>query len=269
MGGLGLSISRSIYSLMWLDGSALVSRSRNHSSASETPSRRPRQPPAWISAHNALVYSFSMSFERAALVVNDKFVALTGRNAFFPHKPADFHATCAAYARVSAALQLSLLAVAGPGALLWLYLAELGWQLPVHPASAMFVSNHPSLHAPGRPTSPGVAHGVGGCQPTSSIYLGGWYDWLVCFSNFHTEHHDFPDVPAFRLRELRDAAPAFYAEGSLAGARDGWWSTMRRTFAGRSFYACSGDMEAVESSDGDAELTERSGGGASAEPQFS
>ena len=115
----------------------------------------------------------------------------------------------------------------------------------------------------------GGAMGAISCQPTASVYLGGWYDWLVCFSNFHTEHHDFPDVPAFRLRELRDAAPAFYAEGSLAGARDGWWSTMRRTFAGRSFYACSGDMEAVESSDGDAELTERSGGGASAEPQFS
>ena len=32
------------------------------------------------------------------------------------------------------------------------------------------------------------------------------YDWLCCFSNFHVEHHDFPDVPAFRLRALRDAA---------------------------------------------------------------
>ena len=52
---------------------------------------------------------------------------------------------------------------------------------------------------------------MGGCQPTSSIYWGGpAYDWLCCFSNYHTEHHDFPDVPAFRLRALRDAAPEFY-----------------------------------------------------------
>ena len=54
----------------------------------------------------------------------------------------------------------------------------------------MFVSNHPSLEAKG---------GVGGCQPTSSIYWGGpAYDWLCCFANYHTEHHDFPDVPAFQ-----------------------------------------------------------------------
>ena len=55
-----------------------------------------------------------------------------------------------------------------------------------------------------------------------------------------TEHHDFPDVPAFRLRALRDAAPSFYGEPALVGARDGWVETMRRTFAARQFYACSG-----------------------------
>ena len=124
----------------------------------------------------------------------------------------------------------------GPGSLAWLYLAEVGWQLPLHPASAMFVSNHPSLEAP---------DGEGaraGCQPTSSVYWGGRaYDWLCCFSNFHVEHHDFPDVPAFRLRALRDLAAPFYADGAIAGARDGWVETMRRTFTGRGgFYACSG-----------------------------
>ena len=160
-------------------------------------------------------------------------MALAGRNAFFPRKPDAFHATAADHARASAALQLALvLAAGGPGALLWLYLAEVGWQLPLHPASAMFVSNHPSLEA---------KEGVGGCQPTSSIYWGGpAYDWLCCFSNYHTEHHDFPDVPAFRLRALRDAAPEFYGGDALVGARDGWVATMRRTFAARQFYACSG-----------------------------
>ena len=97
----------------------------------------------------------------------------------------------------------------------------------------MFVSNPPSLEV-------GEAKGVHGCQPTSSIYWGGAaYDWLCCFSNYHTEHHDFPDVPAFRLRALRDAAPEFYDGEALVGARDGWLATMRRTFAARQFYACS------------------------------
>ena len=110
----------------------------------------------------------------------------------------------------------------------------------------MFVSNHPSLETGAAADSAaGAKGGVNGCQPTSSIYLGAWYDWLCCFSNYHTEHHDFPDVPAFRLRELRDLAPEFYAEPCLRGARDGWWETMRRTFARRDFYACSGVLEAL------------------------
>ena len=102
----------------------------------------------------------------------------------------------------------------------------------------MFVSNHPSRDAPSS-GGDGASDGVHGCQPTASVYLGAWYDWLCCFSNYHTEHHDFPDVPAFRLRRLRDLAAPFYAEEALAGARDGWWGTMERTFAGREFYACS------------------------------
>ena len=80
-----------------------------------------------------------MLFERAALVVGGGWaVALAGRNAFFPRKPAAFHAAAAEHARVSVAIQLALLLACGPGALLWLYLSEVGWQLPLHPASAMF-----------------------------------------------------------------------------------------------------------------------------------
>ena len=108
----------------------------------------------------------------------------------------------------------------------------------------MFVSNHPSLDARGDADGGGS---VGGCQPTASVYLGAWYDWLCCFSNFHTEHHDFPDVPAFRLRALRDRAAPYYSDDALAGCRDGWWETMRRTFDRRDFYACSGVGSALRS----------------------
>ena len=55
-------------------------------------------------------------------------------------------------------------------------------------------------------------------------------------------------MPAFRLRELRDTASHFYSDEALAGCRDGWWETMRRTFDGREFYACAGEMEEVRES---------------------
>jgi len=174
------------------------------------------------------VYSFSMTFERAALCVNDKVVALVGHNFFFGAKPQEFHDGCAAFARANAATHLALLLCAGPKALVWLFLAEVGWQLPVHPSCVMFVSNHPSLEQPG-----------GGCQPTASIYVGKWFDWLTAFSNYHVEHHDFPNVPLWRLKDLHERAAPFYAEDTLAGAREGLLPTLRRCFSGRQFYACS------------------------------
>ena len=59
-----------------------------------------------------------MAYERAALVVGGGWlVALTGRNFFFPYKPAAFHAEAAAHARASALAQLALVALAGPKAL--------------------------------------------------------------------------------------------------------------------------------------------------------
>lgn len=117
VGGLGLSISRTIYSLLW------VERSSPDAEAESTLDR------SLIPAWNAAVYAFSMTFERAALVFGGGIVpALVGRNYFFPSKPPPFHQMCADYARASLAIQLVLLAIAGPGALLYLFWAEVGWQ---------------------------------------------------------------------------------------------------------------------------------------------
>ena len=202
VGGLGLSISRTLYSLLWLDGEGSSARPASYPAAAS--SRAATAASCARALYNACVYSFSMILERAALVLGGGVVvALTGRNYFFAGKPQRFHDDAASYARASLALALALYALCGPGAIAWLFFAEVGWQLPVHPASAMFVSNHPSLPAPG-----GEGDGVAGCQPTSSIYLGDWYDWLCCFSNYHCEHHDFPDVPAFRLKARADARAA-------------------------------------------------------------
>ena len=78
----------------------------------------------------------------------------------------------------------------------------------------MFVSNHPSLEQPG-----------GGCQPTASIYVGKWFDWLTAFSNYHVEHHDFPIVPWSRLPAIRAAAPEFYDD---LESSTGFYSTIWR-----------------------------------------
>ena len=53
-------------------------------------------------------------------------------------------------------------------------------------------------------------------------------------------------MPAFRLRELRDRAAPYYSDDTLAGCRDGWWETMRRTFDRRDFYACAGAVDAID-----------------------
>lgn len=111
VGGLGVSISRTMYSLLWIDQPPLETQS-------------------WVPIWNALVYSFSMTVERAALVVGGGLaVAITGRNFFFPYKPQSFHDGACTYARVSLFVQCVLLALFGPGALAYLFWAELGWQL--------------------------------------------------------------------------------------------------------------------------------------------
>merc|ERR1711869_103995 len=65
-------------------------------------------------SRNALAYAWSMAFERFALCCNDKYVALSGSNAFFfPNKPQAFHDLCADYARFSALSQLAVFALSG------------------------------------------------------------------------------------------------------------------------------------------------------------
>ena len=219
VGGLGISISRTIYALLWLDADApLAAAAPAAASMPVAADADAAAASAITDAHsvgararaaravyNAAVFAFSMTFERAALVVGGSVVpALVGRNFFFPTKPDDFHSTCANYARVNLALALGLYVLVGPGAIAWLFWSEVGWQLPVHPASAMFVSNHPSLTArAGAGAGVAATPLVGGCQPTASVYLGPWYDWLCCFSNFHTEHHGAAAPHAFPLEPSR------------------------------------------------------------------
>ena len=212
VGGRGLSISRSFYSLFWRDDSTLS---------------------------NLLVYCISMTYERFVLCVNDKVVAVTGSNYFFPNKPPEFLDTNRRYARFAAATHLALfLFGGGTSTLLYLFFAELGWQLPIHPACSMFVSNHPSYES---------TDGAGEkfCQPTSSVYSDSkWFDWLLAFTNYHTEHHDFPTVPMWALPKVKSKADSFYSE--LEGAQDSWVTVIQRSFKKRSYYGCQGTLDVGE-----------------------
>ena len=161
VGGLGVSISRTIYSLLWLPAAApreiapavsAASRAETEPAATAADATTDDGTAAAIddaadadpslvgsiarwghlwgpSAYHAAVFAFSMTFERAALVLGGAVVpAVSGRNYFFAAKPDRFHATCATYARASMLLAAVLAAAAGPEAILWLFCAEVGWQ---------------------------------------------------------------------------------------------------------------------------------------------
>jgi len=176
--------------------------------------------PIW----NASVFCLSFLFERYMLCWNDVVVAISGRNFFFPNKPAAFHQDCAKYARVAVTLRLALWAIAGWKALLFLYLSETLWSLPPHPACAMFITNHGSKGDGEK------------CEPSSSTYAGAWYSAMTLGTNYHREHHDFPSIPFHLLGKLHQIAPEFYTAD--ASAKDDVFRIMKDTFAEPDFYAC-------------------------------
>lgn len=175
---------------------------------------------------NMMMFACSFLYERVLLVFNEVVVALSGRNYFFPNqKQSSFHRDCAQYARWGLLLRGLLYTVAGWKALVFLFLSETLWSIPPHPASAMFVTNHPSSMSNNNDT----------CQPTRSTYAGRWYSILTLGTNYHTEHHDFPTMPLESLGRLRQIAPEYYANNN----KSSFWSIWKQAF-GRpdNVYAC-------------------------------
>ena len=135
VGGLGVSISRTLYSLLWWDPKRVAGQREGAGEEDEDEflgalgGNRRLAAQSLVPAWNAAVFSFSMCFERAALVFGGGVVpAVVGRNYFFNGKPDAFHTTCTSYARVSLGLAVALGLAAGPCALAWLFWAEVGWQ---------------------------------------------------------------------------------------------------------------------------------------------
>lgn len=173
---------------------------------------------------NVAVFASSFLFERFMLLINDFVVAIAGRNFFFPYKPDSFHEECTRYARAASVVRASLVLIGGWKTLLFLFLSETLWSIPPHPASAMFVSNHPS----------DVDESTGDCVPSMSTYAGSWYSLFTLGTNYHCEHHDFPMIPFHKLHKLREIAPEFYRSGS----EDDIVEVMKKSFTEPDFYAC-------------------------------
>ena len=210
---------------------------------------------------NALLFSWSFLFERMMLVCNDVVVAILGKNLFFPNKPKDFHKECAFYCRWAVLVRFLLclaggvlgsrgsrIDCAGIGSniraikqalnlkpMLFLYLSETLWSIPPHPACAMFVTNHGSKEVENNDNDPSSKNdGSRGCVPSSSTYAGKWYSILTLGTNYHVEHHDFPNIPLHLLGKIRQIAPEFYRTDS----NDNVWKVMGKAFAEPEFYAC-------------------------------
>ena len=173
---------------------------------------------------NVGVFATSFLFERFMLLINDFVVAIAGRNFFFPNKPDSFHEECTEYARAASLVRGSLLLIGGWKTLFFLFLSETLWSIPPHPASAMFVSNHPSA----------TDETTGDCVPSMSTYAGTWYSLFTLGTNYHCEHHDFPTIPFHELYKLRQIAPEFYR----AGSEDDIGQVMKKSFTDPDYYAC-------------------------------
>ncbi|KAL7472891.1 hypothetical protein ACHAXS_013280 [Conticribra weissflogii] len=187
---------------------------------------KPKRP-----VRNSAIFALSFALERFLLGINDVVVAITGKNHFFPNKPREFHDECARYCRCALSVRGWLWRIAGWKSLLFLFLAEVLWSIPPHPACAMFVTNHGSTMVPG--DGDGDEDG-NRCIPSSSTYAGKWYSVFTLGTNYHCEHHDFPTIPLHRLGKLKEIAPEYYR----GGESDNVFTIMRKAFSEPEFYAC-------------------------------
>ncbi|GMH65301.1 hypothetical protein TrRE_jg3260 [Triparma retinervis] len=145
-------------------------------------------------AHNALVYALTFSFERIFLGLNDFFTSIIRKNLFFPNASPSLSSSLVRMSTFGTLARLALASYLGPRIILSLYLAELSWCIPPNPLAGCFLNNHASQPDSG-----------GGCEPTMSYKTGNkLYSALVLNTNHHKEHHDFPSVPFHGLGRIKE-----------------------------------------------------------------
>lgn len=72
----------------------------------------------------------------------------------------------------------------------------------LHPLAGHFIAEHCL------PSKGVIDKSVGRPQETASTY--GWLNKLLFNGGYHVEHHDFPNIPCWRLQELHRIASEFY-----------------------------------------------------------
>lgn len=99
---------------------------------------------------------------------------------------------------VTYAVLIVLYGLAGPYALVYLFLSELCARgFLFHPGIIFALSTHKTWGTP-------ESH-----QPTTSTY-GRTIRWVLMNINYHVEHHDFPDIPRRYLPKVKKLAPEYY-----------------------------------------------------------
>jgi len=94
-----------------------------------------------------------------------------------------------------------LFQIGGWKSILYLILSHLFFEgFLMHPLLAYWITVHKTNSNDGP---------ISECQPTTSIY-GKAISWICLNQNYHVEHHDFPNVPVYRLDELHNIASEFY-----------------------------------------------------------
>lgn len=104
---------------------------------------------------------------------------------------------------------------------LYLLMSECFFQgFLMHPFGAYFLTVHRTSSPEGKETAT--------CQPTMSTYSLGATLSSGCL-NYHVEHHDFPNVPWWKLPRIRRIAPEFYEHlESSSGFLNSIWNFLVR-----------------------------------------
>jgi len=204
----------------------------------DTPFEEPGLPPFIFSKNlvvNAVVTTAVLSMLIALEPVLDLVNIFRGKYRQMNNRPRKFHEDMLLQCFISTASLATLWACSSWRAVFFLYLGQVLGKCTFHPAHAFWSSTH---------GTPEDEQGSS-CQPTRSSYFGLPFDVLMFNLNYHTEHHDFPEIPSSRLKELHDLAKPLYINKNVKYVDS--ISTVLATIENLPIYGCQGKPTRVTS----------------------